>query len=179
MNRRKFIQWLTGTAAGVAAAHTLDVDKLLWVPGEKSYGLPPILAPGTVDWNDEQQYLLHLEHQRAMVQVSAEDVICYDADWTPLRGRSFSKGVDLTREELAWIGEKMRDPHATRELSAVEALEGRVHKVPITRDRFVELVQGHFEHVPVPEYAQWEADADSHAGAFTEYLNGVEIRKEG
>lgn len=32
MNRRAFLGWLIGTAAGVAAAPYLDVDKLLWVP---------------------------------------------------------------------------------------------------------------------------------------------------
>lgn len=40
MNRRAFLAWLGGTAAGVAAAHTLDLDKLLWVPGEKTIFLP-------------------------------------------------------------------------------------------------------------------------------------------
>lgn len=41
MNRRSFLKWLGGTAAGVAAAHTLDLDKLLWVPGEKTIFIPP------------------------------------------------------------------------------------------------------------------------------------------
>jgi hypothetical protein len=41
MNRRRFFAWLFGTAAGVALGHTLDLDKLLWVPGEKTIFLPP------------------------------------------------------------------------------------------------------------------------------------------
>lgn len=40
MNRRRFFAWLTGTAAGVALAPTLDVDKLLWEPGAKTILLP-------------------------------------------------------------------------------------------------------------------------------------------
>lgn len=52
MNRRRFLSWLTGTAAGVALAPSLDVEKLLWTPGEKSIFLP-LPAPPTVqqiDW---------------------------------------------------------------------------------------------------------------------------------
>ena len=48
MKRRTFLAWLTGTAAGVAAAATLDLDKLLWIPGEKTIFLPdppPIASP--------------------------------------------------------------------------------------------------------------------------------------
>lgn len=46
MNRRRFLAWLGGTAAGVAAASTLDLDKLLWVPGEKTIFIPSVkLAP--------------------------------------------------------------------------------------------------------------------------------------
>ncbi len=41
MNRRAFLGWLGGTAAGVAAASALDVERLLWVPGEKTIFLPP------------------------------------------------------------------------------------------------------------------------------------------
>ncbi len=41
MNRRTFLAWLAGTAAGAAAAHTLDLEKLLWVPGQKNIFIPP------------------------------------------------------------------------------------------------------------------------------------------
>ncbi len=41
MDRRGFLRWLGGTAAGAVAAHTLDVDKLLWVPGAKKIFIPP------------------------------------------------------------------------------------------------------------------------------------------
>lgn len=42
MDRRRFLAWLGGTAAGAVAVSTgvLDVDKLLWVPGEKTIFLP-------------------------------------------------------------------------------------------------------------------------------------------
>jgi len=45
MNRRAFLGWLAGTAAGVAAAPYLDVEKLLWVAGEKKIFIP---APKTL-----------------------------------------------------------------------------------------------------------------------------------
>ena len=44
MNRRAFLAWLGGTAAGVAAAPYLDLDKLLWIPGEKTIILPPAIV---------------------------------------------------------------------------------------------------------------------------------------
>jgi hypothetical protein len=37
MNRRKFLQSL---AAGIIASHELDIDRLLWVPGQKKIFLP-------------------------------------------------------------------------------------------------------------------------------------------
>ena len=39
MNRRTLLRLL---ASGLVA-HTLDVDKLLWVPGKKTIFLPPII----------------------------------------------------------------------------------------------------------------------------------------
>ncbi len=42
MDRRRFLAWLGGTAAGVAIAPTLDLDRLLWVPGEKTIFLPAL-----------------------------------------------------------------------------------------------------------------------------------------
>lgn len=44
MDRRSFLKWLTGTAVGVALAPTLDLDKLLWVPGEKTIFIPPLFV---------------------------------------------------------------------------------------------------------------------------------------
>lgn len=38
MNRRRFFESLLG---GAIAAHQLDIDKLLWVPGEKTIFIPP------------------------------------------------------------------------------------------------------------------------------------------
>lgn len=42
MNRRDFISRFAQTAAGAALVHTLDVDKLLWVAGERTIFLPSI-----------------------------------------------------------------------------------------------------------------------------------------
>lgn len=38
MNRRAFISLLMSSAI----AHTLDIDKLLWVPGQKTIFIPPV-----------------------------------------------------------------------------------------------------------------------------------------
>lgn len=50
MNRRKFLAWLGGTAAGITAATSglIDVEKLLWTPGEKTIFIPERWA---TDWN--------------------------------------------------------------------------------------------------------------------------------
>ena len=40
MNRRGFLQTLAAGLAGTVAAHTLDLERLLWVPGEKSIFIP-------------------------------------------------------------------------------------------------------------------------------------------
>lgn len=40
MDRRQFLRRLSSGLLATAAAHTLDLDKLLWVPGEKTYFLP-------------------------------------------------------------------------------------------------------------------------------------------
>lgn len=52
MNRRDFLARLLSSAAGAAVASTLDLDKLLWVPGEKTIFLPP--PPTLVHFGDIQ-----------------------------------------------------------------------------------------------------------------------------
>jgi hypothetical protein len=45
MNRRAFLARLGfGTVAAAAAASTFDLERLLWVPGEKTIFLPPVTA---------------------------------------------------------------------------------------------------------------------------------------
>ena len=40
MHRRRFLRLLTGSAAGIVLAPALDLDRLLWVPGERTIFLP-------------------------------------------------------------------------------------------------------------------------------------------
>lgn len=47
MNRRDFLKRLMGGAAAVVA-HELDLDRLLWVPGEKTIFLPSVSSPLTI-----------------------------------------------------------------------------------------------------------------------------------
>lgn len=41
MRRRSFFKWLATAAATVVGSQDLDLDRLLWVPGEKTFFLPP------------------------------------------------------------------------------------------------------------------------------------------
>lgn len=53
MNRRDFLARFLGGAVGAALAPALDLDKLLWVPGERTIFLPPppvINELVSVDW---------------------------------------------------------------------------------------------------------------------------------
>lgn len=61
MDRRRFLEALLGSAAGAAVAATVDVDRLLWVPGARRIFLPPpggqlLITSGgtgfTVDWRN-------------------------------------------------------------------------------------------------------------------------------
>lgn len=64
MNRREFLTRFLATAAGAAVAHTLDLDKLLWVPGAKRFFLPPEppkLFSVAVDWGQFPPYLAAIE----------------------------------------------------------------------------------------------------------------------
>src|SRR5207253_2407370 len=46
-----FVARLLAGASGLAITSTFDVDRLLWVPGAKTYFLPsPALAPLSLDW---------------------------------------------------------------------------------------------------------------------------------
>lgn len=44
MNRRDFLSRFAQTAAGALVVHMLDVDKLLWVAGERTIFLPAVVA---------------------------------------------------------------------------------------------------------------------------------------
>lgn len=44
LDRRRFLRALAALAA-TGAAHTLDLDRLLWVPGAKTIVLPPVVTP--------------------------------------------------------------------------------------------------------------------------------------
>jgi hypothetical protein len=68
MNRRSFLHLLGLSAAGLAVGELeLDLDRLLWVPGQKTIFLPPVPVGNqllTADWIDwiTQETLRILEH---------------------------------------------------------------------------------------------------------------------
>ncbi len=53
MTRRDFVSRFLATAAGAAVAHTLDIDRLLWVPGERTIIVPsaPIAGEPLAMWD--------------------------------------------------------------------------------------------------------------------------------
>lgn len=79
MNRRSFLRWLGGTAAGIAIATTLDIEKLLWVPGEKVIFVPPLVTSGNVFLTSElitREAMRVLTNNLAMVRMINRE---YDA----------------------------------------------------------------------------------------------------
>ena len=54
MDRRRFLAWLGGTAAGVALAPTFDVERLLWVPGARTIFIPSARVFVTREWIDRE-----------------------------------------------------------------------------------------------------------------------------
>lgn len=50
MNRRQFLAWLGGTAAGTAFAMTHDVERMLWLPGKTIIEVPGLWTPGGFQW---------------------------------------------------------------------------------------------------------------------------------
>lgn len=59
MNRRSFLKLI---AAG-AAAETLDLDKLLWIPGQKTIFLPTLREPSISE-------ILVLEYERILPEIA-------------------------------------------------------------------------------------------------------------
>lgn len=86
MNRRSFLRLLQAGALG-GVAHALDLDRLLWVPGQKTFFLPA--PPALDDWANVSGVMLIeditlLEYQRrynAAISQCAEVVASHiDAD---------------------------------------------------------------------------------------------------
>lgn len=56
LNRRTFLRFLASGVAGTVASAELDIDRLLWVPGTKTFFIPdnPTLSMAqivAVEWN--------------------------------------------------------------------------------------------------------------------------------
>lgn len=194
MNRRKFLAWLTGSAAGVAAASTLDVDKLLWQPGARTIFLPP--PPPNIDRVQlvmssdgrplfvapEDVYIPPLSpgetlriaavHGRYVVTASGLARVEFDEQWQAIRGLHYSnegRGEALALEELAWLTEKMNDP-ASGQLAADW---NQPLRAPIRPERIVEAVahdgRGWFVEAP---------DSTSLPGEFVPYKNGWPLKRD-
>lgn len=82
MNRRKFLAYLSGTAAGAALAPMLDLDRLLWVPGAKTIFIPEPFTCGNTfiapDWVVQETLRMFKNNLRFVKQIHHD----YDALWT-------------------------------------------------------------------------------------------------
>lgn len=93
MNRRDFLSRFVATAAGAAVAHTLDLDRLLWVPGERTIFLPSVpvagepLAMGDLVWCDGMRWRRCTGEQRI-------DGVAAHAVW---KGRSVGPSTIITQ----------------------------------------------------------------------------------
>ncbi len=107
LSRRRFFAWLGGTAAGAVAASTLDLDKLLWVPGERRIFIPTgerVTIAGAIprEYNGEfirtaPRYELSL----GGFAVGAVVQVQFDQAWQAVRGVHLGDGQAFTAEELA------------------------------------------------------------------------------
>jgi hypothetical protein len=67
LGRRQFLLRLVGGLAAAAVAPSLDLEKLLWIPGEKKILLPPVAEFGALDlgwYADEALHALQREMNR-------------------------------------------------------------------------------------------------------------------
>lgn len=99
MDRRAFLKVLGGTAAVVAAAPMLDLERLLWVPGEKTIFLPYEGPFGnqivTVDWITREALRI-LENNLKMASVFNRE---YDAKFQLIPHATVGKD-GLTRQRI-------------------------------------------------------------------------------
>ncbi len=85
MNRRGFLKWLAAGTAAIVGAGEIDVDRLLWVPGEKTIFLPP--EKKLVDGAEAQRiYNYYVSSQVDLVGLSPK---------SPLVGREVRTAVGL------------------------------------------------------------------------------------
>lgn len=90
LNRRFFLAALASGAFGGAVAHTLDLDRLLWVPGAKRFFLPPVNQFVTVDYVC-REFLAEWTRQIAIVKALSDD---YDRDF-PVSGTKIGDVINV------------------------------------------------------------------------------------
>lgn len=146
MDRRSFLRRLVSGAA-VATATTLvglpaldleafveDPERLLWVPGQKTFFLPPTESLISGDealtgWKAIQQQSIHeiLKGQFREIKVR-RGTILFDSAWNivAFNGRRVSarEATELRQESFAPWGGKWKDPNVT--VTEAEILAARV-----------------------------------------------------
>lgn len=83
MKRREFFKWLAAGAATIVGASEVDIDRLLWVPGEKTIFLPPEKT-FVVGHEAERLYNYYLNNAAEVVGLSPK---------MPLVGREVSTAM--------------------------------------------------------------------------------------
>ena len=117
VSRRGFLAALAAAGAGALAAE-VDVDRLLWVPGEKTFFLPPVVEPWaveievgpsfvsgrntllTADWYAREALLRVLKNRIEFTKRVTQD---YDAAFAAFQAERDKAHLDLMfREGMQW-----------------------------------------------------------------------------
>lgn len=100
MDRRAFLRFLSGTAAGAAIAPTLDLDRLLWVPGAKRIFLPPSIMSG--DWISREALAILENNLTLTCHLNRR----YDSVWCDSGakiGDTLTVRLPRSRERSGWV----------------------------------------------------------------------------
>jgi hypothetical protein len=102
MDRRSFLKWIGAAAATTAAAYEIDYEKLLWVPGQKSYHFihkpaPTIATDAEIDLVSE----LHgVGIPRYHMTVAGQGTFLYDDQWRLLNGAELVRKGIVTEQDI-------------------------------------------------------------------------------
>lgn len=118
MDRRRFLQWLGAASATAAAAYEIDYEKLLWVPGQKSYhfihqSAPTIATEAEIDVVSEAH---GVRMPRYHMTIAGTGTFLYDTDWRLMNGSDLVKRGIVTEADVAQLQSvMMKDVKARRQ----------------------------------------------------------------
>lgn len=156
MNRRAFLSRLVTGAAAITAASLvdlegfgLDVERLLWVPGQKTFFLPPTEsfvsgADAVKDFETIQQRPLQEVLKGARHVRTRRGILTFDAAWNiiGLEGRRLTaaEATQLRQESFAPWGGRWTDPNVSvTEPDIIAARAAMGERYPRTHGRHFDI----------------------------------------